>query len=240
MAAHAAGERFAGLHVLVDDDPRWPRDPVAQARAACAGGAPVVQLRAKHATDATALAWAREIRALTRACGTLFVMNDRFDLALASDADAVHLGQEDLPPERIPSEARQRLAVGRSTHDLEQARKAADEPIDYVAFGPLFGTRSKDSPYAARGIEALRAVVDAVQPKPVIAIGGINGDNLAEVLRAGAAGAAVISAAAGAADAEAAVRELARHGAWPGRAEPGLEQLGTRGTQNTQKGEATS
>jgi thiamine-phosphate pyrophosphorylase len=234
MSARAAGARFAGLHVLADDDPRWPRDPVAQARAACAGGAPVVQLRAKYATDVQALAWAREIRALTRECGVLFVMNDRFDLALASDADAVHLGQEDLPPERIPPAARERLAVGRSTHDLEQARRAADEPVDYVAFGPLFGTRSKDSPYTARGLEALGAVVEAVGPRPVIAIGGIDGDKLAEVVAAGAAGAAVIAAAAGATDAEAAVRELARHPAWPGRDAPRSAKPGAR------KGEATA
>jgi thiamine-phosphate pyrophosphorylase len=216
MHAAAAGEGFAGLHVLVDDDPRWRRDPVEQARAACEGGAPVVQLRTKHASDSQALAWARQIRELTREWGARFVMNDRFDLALASDADAVHLGQEDLPPERIPPEARERLAVGRSTHDLEQARRAADESVDYVAFGPLFGTRSKDSPYPARGLESLRAVVEIVGPRPLIAIGGIDAGNLAEVIQAGAAGVAVISAAAGATNPQAAVRALAHHAAWPG------------------------
>jgi len=216
MHAAATGEGFTGLHVLVDDDPRWRRDPVAQARAACEGGAPVVQLRTKHASDRQALAWARQIRKLTRECGARFVMNDRFDLALASGADAVHLGQEDLPPHRIPPEARERLAVGRSTHDLEQARRAAGESVDYVAFGPLFGTRSKDSPYPARGLESLRAVVEIVGPRPLIAIGGIDAANLAEVIQAGAAGVAVISAAAGAAKPEAAVRALALHPAWPG------------------------
>ena len=181
----------------------------------------MVQLRAKHATDTQALEWARRIRELTRECGALFVMNDRFDLALASGADAVHLGQEDLPPERVPIEARGRLGVGRSTHHLEQARRAAQEPVDYVAFGPLFGTQSKDSPYSARGLEALRAVVEIVAPKPVVAIGGIDGSNLSDIVAAGAAGAAVISAAAGATDAEAAVRELARHSAWPERVRRG-------------------
>jgi thiamine-phosphate pyrophosphorylase len=141
-------------------------------------------------------------------------MNDRFDLALASEADAVHLGQEDLPPGRIPPEARERLAVGRSTHDLEQARRARDEPVDYVAFGPLFGTRSKDSPYSARGLDSLRAVVEIVQPKPVVAIGGVDADNLADIIEAGAAGVAVISALAGADAPEAAARALARHPAW--------------------------
>lgn len=227
----AAAVRFCGLHVLADDDPRWPRDPVAQARAACTGGAQVVQLRAKHATDRQALEWAREIRELTRQCGALFVLNDRFDLALASEADAVHLGQEDLPPQRIPRSARKRLAVGRSTHDLEQARRARDEPVDYVAFGPLFGTLSKDSPYPARGIESLRAVVEILRPKPVVAIGGVDAGNLAEVIRAGAAGVAVISAAASAGDPEAAVRALARHAAWRTR---------ERSAQITPEGEATA
>jgi thiamine-phosphate diphosphorylase len=202
--------RFAGLHVLADDDPRWGRDPVAQARAACAGGAAVVQLRAKRASDRVALGWAREIRALTRAAGVAFVVNDRFDLALLAEADGVHLGQEDLPPARVPADARARLALGRSTHTLEQVRAACREPVAYVAFGPLFGTASKDSPWSARGLEALAAAVREAAPLPVVAIGGIDAARAPEVLRAGARGVAVISAVAGAADPEAAARELAR------------------------------
>ena len=82
-------DALCGLHVLADDDPRWKWDPLEQARAACAGGARVVQLRAKHATDREVLAWGREIRRLCREAGALFVMNDRFDLALACQADGV-------------------------------------------------------------------------------------------------------------------------------------------------------
>ena len=100
--ASARAAAYCGLHVLADDDPRWSCDPPAQAAAACAGGAQVVQLRAKRATDRQALAWARAIRELTRASGTRFVVNDRFDLALAAGADAVHLGQGDLPPSALP------------------------------------------------------------------------------------------------------------------------------------------
>jgi thiamine-phosphate pyrophosphorylase len=204
----AGPELFCGLHVLADDDPRWRHDPVAQARAACRGGAAVVQLRAKHATDREALGWAREIRALTRDAGAAFVMNDRFDLALLADADAVHLGQEDLPPERLPAAAQRRLAIGRSTHTLEQAREAAGAPIDYVAFGPLFGTASKDSEYGARGVEALAEVAAAVAPRPLVAIGGIDARGARLARGAGARGAAVISAVAGADDPEAATRAL--------------------------------
>ena len=207
-AAHRAGSGFAGLHVLVDDDPRWRLAPPALARAACAGGAEVIQLRAKFASDRECLAWAREIRDLTRACGARFVLNDRFDLALAAGADGVHLGQDDLPPASIPPALRARLAIGRSTHDLAQARTACDEPVDYIAFGPIFGTHSKRSEYAARGLGLLAEVVRAVAPRPLVAIGGITAENAGDVIAAGAAGLAVISAVAGAADPVDATRRL--------------------------------
>ena len=198
--------------MLADDDPRWTRDPVEQALAACAGGAAVVQLRAKRATDRAALAWGEAIREATRRAGALFCVNDRFDLALACGADGVHLGQDDLPPERIPPAWRERIAVGRSTHTPEQVARACEEPVDYVAFGPVFGTASKESAWSARGLAALADAVARAAPRPVVAIGGIDLERVAEVRAAGAAGFAVISAVAGAAAPEAAVRELAR--AW--------------------------
>ena len=198
---------FRGLHVLADADPRWKHDPVAQARAACEGGARVVQLRAKRATDSQALAWGREIRGLTRAAKVVFVMNDRVDLALACEADAVHLGQDDLPPEAARRIA-PRLAIGRSTHDAAQLTRALSEPIDYVAYGPLFGSASKDTGYDARGLTALREIASRSAPLPLVAIGGIDASNAAAARAAGANGVAVISAVANAADPVAAVREL--------------------------------
>ena len=204
------GARFAGLHVLCDDDPRWALGVIDQARAACAGGAAVVQLRAKHVPDREALAWARELRAITREAGVAFVVNDRFDLALACGADAVHLGQNDLPPSALPDEARALLAVGRSTHTLEEARAACDEPVDYVAYGPVYGTQSKRSEFTARGLDTLAEVVAIVAPKPLVAIGGITLEGLGPVLDAGAAGAAVISAVVGQDDPEAATSALVR------------------------------
>jgi thiamine-phosphate pyrophosphorylase len=199
-----------GLLVLADDDPRWRWDPVEQARAACAGGARVVQLRAKRAGDRQALAWAREIRRETRAAGVLFFVNDRCDLAWLCEADGVHLGQEDLPPARLPAAGRARLRVGRSTHDAAELAAARGEPVDYVAFGPIWGTRSKDSTHAPRGTEALREAVRAAAPRPVAAIGGIDAGRAGEVAAAGALLCAVISAVAGADDPEAATRALAR------------------------------
>jgi thiamine-phosphate pyrophosphorylase len=204
-----ARNRLHGLHVLADDAPHWKCNPPEQARAACRGGAAAVQLRAKFTSDRDLLSWASEIRTATREAGVLFLVNDRFDLALLAGADGVHLGQEDLPPRRLPAQAREHLLVGRSTHTLEQARAACDEPIDYVAFGPVFGTRSKRSPYDARGLEALAEVVRLAAPRPVVAIGGIDADNARAVAAAGAAGVAVISAVAGADDPAAATRQLA-------------------------------
>jgi thiamine-phosphate pyrophosphorylase len=200
--------RFAGLFVLADDDPRWRWNPPAQAAAACAGGASVVQLRAKHAGDRAALAYAREIRRLTRQAGVLFFVNDRFDLALLADADGVHLGQDDLAPGRLPASARERLCIGRSTHTLEEVRAAAQEPVDYVAFGPVFGTASKDSPFSPRGLSLLSEAARLAAPRPLVAIGGIDAARAPELRAAGAAGAAVISAVADADDPVAATRSL--------------------------------
>ncbi|MCH8889515.1 MAG: thiamine phosphate synthase [Myxococcales bacterium] len=195
---------------LADDAPIWKIDPIDQARAACEGGASIVQLRAKRATDSVALEWAEAIREITRKFDVGFFVNDRFDLALAADADGVHLGQDDFPPSEIPIGVRASLLVGRSTHSLEQAREACEEPVDYIAFGPIFATETKDSPGDPRGVERLAEVVRAVQPQPVIAIGGIDLGNVARVAEAGVAGIAVISAIADAADPRRAARALAK------------------------------
>jgi thiamine-phosphate pyrophosphorylase len=211
-----------GLYVLADDDPRWHRDPVEQAQAALAGGASVVQLRAKHATDRQVLSWAAAILELCRAHAALCFVNDRFDLALAAGADGVHLGQDDLPPAKIPPHARARLRIGRSTHTLEQAVAACDEPVDYVAFGPVFGTRSKESPYDARGLEALAAVARRVAPRPCVAIGGIDVECAQATLRTGVAALCVLSAVVAAADMEQAARALVRAITQAGDATPAL------------------
>jgi len=197
---HLRGVDFLGLHVLADDDPCWGRDPVEQARSACEGGAAVVQLRCKRTPDTRALAWAREIRGLTRRAGSRFVVNDRFDLALLAEADGVHLGQDDLPPAAIPPELRARLAIGRSTHTRAQLEATREEDVDYVAFGPVFGTTSKVSEYDARGLEALAEAVRLAAPRPLIAIGGIQSRHLAALREAGVGGLAVISVVATAPD----------------------------------------
>ncbi len=191
---------FDGLHVLADDDPRWTLSPIEQAEAACKGGASVIQLRVKHEGDQQQLEWAKSIREITQRFDIPFMINDRFDLALACGADGVHLGQTDLAPERIPDSARARLAIGRSTHSEEDANRALKESVDYVAFGPIFETTSKASEYPTQGLTRLEEIAGIVAPLPLIAIGGLGPGNLADIRRAGARGAAVISAVCGAKD----------------------------------------
>lgn len=199
---------FQGLHVLVDDDPRWIWNPLQQTQAACLGGASVVQLRSKHLTDQEIVSLGLKIRESTRNAGIQFVVNDRFDLAMACEADGVHLGQTDFPPDALPESIRQNLRVGRSTHSLDQAHIAMEEGADYIAFGPIFETKSKDSEYEQRGLLQLREIAERLLPHPVVAIGGITRDNLAEILAAGARGAAVIGAVAQAKNPRQAVGEL--------------------------------
>lgn len=143
---------------------------------------------------------------MARRAGSVLIINDHADIARAVDADGVHLGQDDLPvglarmllgPDRL---------IGLSTHTIEQARSAQAAGADYVGFGPLFPTRTKDAG-PDKGIESLRAVTASVS-LPVIAIGGITAANAAQAIEAGAAGVAVISAILGAADLRQAVREL--------------------------------
>lgn len=139
-------------------------------------------------------------------------MNDRLDVALAVGADVIHLGQNDLPLAealRARSAARaERLGIGISTHDLVQARTAADGGADYIGFGPVFPTQTKTDADPVVGLLALRQVAAAVKI-PIVAIGGISLDTVDEVARAGASAAAVIAAVDGAPDRPLAGRRIA-------------------------------
>ena len=167
-----------------------------------------MQLRLKYTADGAALALARWAAERAHAAGALLVVNDRFDLADLAGADGVHLGQRDLPPERIPDELRARLLIGLSTHTLAQVRESRARPVDYIGFGPVFGTKSVESAWESRGTAMLAKAVHLAE-RPVVASGGIDLANAAEVKRAGAAAAAVISAIADAPDPAAATRALA-------------------------------
>jgi thiamine-phosphate pyrophosphorylase len=209
-----ARQKLAGIYPLADDDPRWRNDPRAVVKGALAGGATVLQLRLKHSVDREALTLARWAAEQAHRAGALLIVNDRFDLADLAAADGVHLGQDDLPPERIPEDLRRRLLIGFSTHTLEQVARSREQPADYIAFGPVFGTASKQSAYNARGVEALARAVESAG-RPVVAIGGISEENLPRVRAAGARAAAVISAIADAADPAEATRRLRKKFASP-------------------------
>ena len=204
---HSPGQRVRGIYVLADDDPSRRHSPRTTIEAALEAGVSMVQLRIKHTTDREALELCRWAVKKTAASGTALVINDRFDLADLSGAQGVHLGDQDLAPEKIPTALRDRLLVGLSTHTLEQVRASTERPIDYVAFGPVFGTRSKDTDWTPRGI-GLLAEAAALARHPLVAIGGITLGSLEQVRTAGAAAAAIIAAIGDAEDPVAATREL--------------------------------
>jgi thiamine-phosphate pyrophosphorylase len=179
------------LYVILDRAASGGRDLEALARIVLAAGARWIQLRDKAAPTGQLTALARRLATRVRAAGGVFIVNDRLDVALAVEADGVHLGQEDLPP----GEAR-RLApgfvVGVSTHGLEQARRAQAEGADYVALGSIYPTGSKPR-FELVGLETLRRVRPHVRV-PLVAIGGVTPARVPELRAAGADGVAVISA----------------------------------------------
>lgn len=165
-----------------------------QVRRFIEGGARLVQLREKHLSSGEFYDRAAEAVRVARARGVTIIINDRVDVALAVDADGVHLGQDDLPPDAARRVLGDRAIIGFSTHNLAQALEAKEMPVDYIAFGPIFGTSSKDNPDPMVGLEGLASVRQAVSKIPIVAIGGINHENAPAVIRAGADAVAVISA----------------------------------------------
>ena len=158
------------------------------------GGASLVQLREKYASPRDFYESARKTIGLTRSNGVRIIINDRADIALALRADGVHLGQDDLPPEKAREILGENAIIGFSTHNLAQAVGAIKLPIDYIAIGPVFESHTKENPDAVIGLVGLRAVRDAIGDFPLVAIGGITLENLSLVFDAGADSAAMIGA----------------------------------------------
>jgi thiamine-phosphate pyrophosphorylase len=157
------------------------------------GGATLVQIRDKITPPAELLPDLRRCVEFASAKGITLLVNDRCDLVLASGAAGVHLGQEDLPPKAARRILPAGAVVGFSTHSADQIRTASRLPVDYVGFGPVFPTRSKQNADAVVGLVGLRTACRRSK-KPVVAIGGIGLAELPRVLQAGASSAAVISA----------------------------------------------
>jgi thiamine-phosphate pyrophosphorylase len=175
-------------------------------RAALAGGVQIVQLREKAMPERRRLEVARRVRVWTREAGALFIMNDRADLAVAADADGVHVGQDELPVKEARSIVGPRRLVGVSTHTLDQARQAVLDGADYLGVGPVFSSATKSFDSLA-GLEFVREV-SAEIALPWFAIGGINAENIAAVLEAGASRVAVSQAILSAPDPGAAAAVL--------------------------------
>jgi thiamine-phosphate pyrophosphorylase len=157
------------------------------------GGASLIQLRDKHSTPRDFYSEAAAALKVARDHHVRLIINDRVDIALALKADGVHLGQTDMPAEAARRLLGQEAIIGFSTHNLEQAKLATSQPIDYLAFGPVFPTWSKENPDPIAGLDALREVSAIKGSLPLIAIGGIHLDNAVEVFEAGADGVALIS-----------------------------------------------
>ena len=157
------------------------------------GGAQLIQLRAKHLDARALLDAADRLVRLAEPAGARIVVNDRADVAAMCGAAGVHVGQGDLAPTAARALLGDRAMIGLSTHTPEQVDAALDEPIDYIAVGPIYGTSTKDTGYAAVGLDLVRDAVKAADTRPVVAIGGITLARAPEVLAAGAASVAVIS-----------------------------------------------
>jgi thiamine-phosphate pyrophosphorylase len=194
------------LYAILDPEQTKGLDGIIVLRRLLEGGAGIVQLRAKIMAPGDFLALARKARALTRARGCKLIVNDRVDIALACDADGVHLGQDDLPLGVARKLMAQKL-IGISTHSMEQATDAERDGADYIGFGPMFGTTTKATGYSARGVDMLRQIRQGGKI-PIVAIGGIKEENVAQVWQAGADSAAIISDILGAEDITAKVRRI--------------------------------
>ena len=200
-------KKIGRLHVLTDTVLQSRFTHLELTKQAISGGADTIQLRQKEGSTRELIKTATEMRRLCAKRGVTFIVNDRIDVALASEADGVHLGQDDFP---IPL-ARKLLGkdriIGGSAATLEEMENCIREGADYVGFGPIYPTGSKDDAGPVSGIDFLKRIV-LTTPAPVIAIGGIDENNASHVMGAGAHGIAVISAVCCREDPRKAAREL--------------------------------
>jgi len=199
-------ERMAGLYVILDRQFLGDRDEMDVTRQIIEGGARVIQLRDKQSKKKELLLVAQKLRELCSQADGLFIINDYLDLAMAVDADGLHVGQEDLPLPVIRRELPVDKIVGCSVTMRSQATKAQAEGADYIAVGSIFPTATKKGATVV-GVDMLRELKQTVST-PLVAIGGINQNNIGEVVSAGADTVAVISAVLGEKDVSGAVQEL--------------------------------
>ena len=197
------------LRLYAVTDRAWAKDGEAllrQVESAIRGGAGVVQLREKHLEEAAFLEEARRFTALCRRLGAVSIINDNVEIALASGADGVHVGQSDLEAGRARALLGPGKILGVSAHSRSEARRAREAGADYLGCGAAFvtGTKTDARPISRETIRAVTAAVDI----PVVAIGGVSRENILELAGLGLSGVAVVSGVFGQPDVEAAAREL--------------------------------
>jgi thiamine-phosphate diphosphorylase len=199
--------RIGRFHVLTDTviQTRWSHVEIAEA--AIRGGAEAIQFRQKRGETAEMIREASAVRDVCRRGRVLFIVNDRLDVALAVDADGIHLGRDDLPIALARRALGPHRIIGGSAGSVEEAIAGEREGADYLGCGPIFVTATKPDAGDAAGPELLRLVRNAVD-LPLLAIGGIDETNLAASLAAGADGVAVVSAVCARDDPEAAARRI--------------------------------
>jgi thiamine-phosphate pyrophosphorylase len=199
--------RIRGLYVIIDPEVTGGRDPLEIAAGAIKGGARMLQLRDKLRDKGETLLLGMELQQLCQANDVLLVINDQVDLAAAIGSGGAHVGQTDLPV----AEARRVLAphqvVGRSNRELEQLIESQEMGADHVAFGSIYQTSTKSVGRPPQGVERLRQARE-VSKVPLVAIGGINAENVAPVVEAGADAICVTAAVGAAPDPEAAASRL--------------------------------
>ena len=195
------------LYLVTDAGLSRGRGQAEIVQAAIRGGATIVQYREKAASTRRMIEEAAGLLGICRAAGVPFIVNDRLDVALAVDADGIHVGQDDMPAFVARRLIGKKKILGVSAGSVDEARRAVDDGADYIGASPVFSTPTKPDAPPPLGIDGLRAMSRAVSI-PVVAIGGINQGNAATIMEAGAAGIAVVSAIVGAEDVEAAARCL--------------------------------
>jgi thiamine-phosphate pyrophosphorylase len=191
MPTESHKDLYHGGICLVTDKSSCPLTVLEMAWLALGSGIKWIQYRDKSKNRLEAFRNAMALREITREFGACLIINDHADIAVAVDADGVHLGQEDLPATLARKVIGGNMIIGISTHSIDEAMTAEAEGADYIGFGPVFYTKTKDAG-APRGVEALRRIKSSVGI-PVVAIGGINYENCTSVLENGASAVAAAS-----------------------------------------------
>jgi len=199
----------AGLYGITAEKFSAGRTNIEVAEQMIRGGIRIIQYREKRPAKSyrTILEECRQLRALTRAAGVTFIVNDYVDVAMLVDADGVHVGQDDLPVGEVKSLLGRDKIVGLSTHSPQQARDAVQAGADYIGVGPIFATRTKDDVCAPVGFSYLDWVMENIS-LPFVAIGGIKLHNIDQLVRRGAKTICLVTEIVGAPDIVARVEQL--------------------------------